>query len=166
MKLIKTVLLLAVVALATGLGACSKNDNPAEKFAGEIEKITKEVNSIKTQEGFQDLQSGLLAADQIAKDNADYVLTDADKETIKKAMGDFFRSVFKKGMELEGHEVSDAQIDMMVNMATASVDRASTLGELSSPAQGATETVVEEATVIEEPADSDAVASEETEVLD
>ena len=96
MKLIKTVLLLAVVALATGLGACSKNDNPADKFAGEIEKITKEVNSIKTQEGFQDLQSGLLAADQIAKDNADYVPTDADKETIKKAMGDFFRSVFLK----------------------------------------------------------------------
>lgn len=157
MKFIKTVLLLAVVSLATGLGSCSKSSNPADQFADAIEKATKEAKAIKTQEGFQDLQPAIVAADQITKDNADYVMTDADKAKVKKAMSDFFRVVFNKSMELEGHEISEAQIDMMVNMATASIDRSTTLGDLSSPAQQSFES---ETTIMES---SDGQPGEDTE---
>ncbi|MDE5568907.1 MAG: hypothetical protein K2J12_10775 [Muribaculaceae bacterium] len=143
MKRIKSIIALVAVALTLGLGSCSKSSNPADEFASALDKLAKQTESIKSQEESMALQSSVEAADAIAKENASYELTPADKENIKKAMSNFMRAAFVKAFELQGQEVPEGQLDMMVNMATASVDNATTLGDLSQP-MGATEAPVEE----------------------
>ncbi|MDE6702093.1 MAG: hypothetical protein K2K00_00260 [Muribaculaceae bacterium] len=147
MKRIKSIIALVAVALTLGLGSCSKSSttaNPADEFASALDKLAKQTESIKSQEESMALQSSVEAADAIAKENASYELTPADKENIKKAMSNFMRAAFVKAFELQGQEVPEGQLDMMVNMATASVDNATTLGDLSQPMGGTTEAPVEE----------------------
>ncbi|MDE5595742.1 MAG: hypothetical protein K2I89_09255, partial [Muribaculaceae bacterium] len=124
MKRIKSIIALVAVALTLGLGSCSKSSNPADEFASALDKLAKQTESIKSQEESMALQSSVEAADAIAKENASYELTPADKENIKKAMSKFMRAAFVKAFELQGQEVPEGQLDMMVNMATASVDNA------------------------------------------
>ena len=149
MKRIKTIIALVAVALTLGLASCSKA-NPADEFASALDKLAKKTEAIKTQEDFQTLQSDVEAADAIAKDNASYELTAADKATIKKAMSNFMRAAFSRSFAIQGQEIPEAQLDMMVNMATASIDNATTLGDLSQPASVAPD--AQDAPVVEETA--------------
>lgn len=157
MKRIKTIIALVAVALTFGLGSCSKG-NPADQFASALDKLAKQTASIKNQEESEELQKKVDAADAIVTENASYELTSADKETIKKAMGNFMRAAFSKAFELQGQEVPEGQLDMMVNLATAAVDHATTLGDLSKPI--GTGSPAQEAPMVEE------VIEETTEVVE
>lgn len=150
MKRIKTIIALVAVALTLGLGACSKSSNPADQFASALDKLAKQAESIKDEESAMALQSDVEAANAIVTENASYELTPADKETIKKAMGKFLRTTFTKAFEMQGQKIPEGQLDMMVNMATASVDNATTLGDLHPDMEGTTEAPATEDITIEE----------------
>ena len=85
------------------------------------------------------LQSDVEAANAIVTENASYELTQADKDKIKNAMGKLMRATITKAFELQGQKVPEGQLDMMVNMATATVDNATTLGDLHKPMGGTPE---------------------------
>ena len=147
MKSIKTVIALVAVALTLGMGAC-KSSNPADEFASALDKLAKETESIKDEAGVQVIESGIEAANEILKANSSYELTSADKETIKKAMSNYLKTAYTKAFDLQGIQAPADQIDMMVSMATASIDKASTLGELT-PSNNSDAPAIEEE-VIEE----------------
>lgn len=135
MKKIKSILTPVLLVLILGLGACNKtgNANPAEEFAASLNELAEKAKSISNKEDFQKLQPGVKDADAIVKDNASFPLTDADKETIKEAMSNFFKVVISKSYEIECHKVSKKELNIMVSMITAGVNVAKTLGDLSKP---------------------------------
>lgn len=135
MKSIKSILALAIIAILVGLSSCGKA-TPAEQFAEELNKLTKDVSSVKTADEYMKIQEGIQAADKIITENADYQLTDKDRDAIKSAMKNFFSAMFNKIGELQNQEVPAGQVDMMVNMITGAVDNAKTLGELNDPIMG------------------------------
>ncbi len=137
MKAIKSILALAMVAILMGLGACSKA-TPAEQFAEALNKLSSQVASVKTPEEYAKIQEGIQAADKIITENADYQLTDNDRTVLKEAMKNFFTATLNKVGELQNQEIPEAQVDFMVNMVTAPVNNAKTLGELNKPMQGGT----------------------------
>lgn len=134
MKTIKSLLSIAIVALATVLPSCTnQSQNPAQEFASKLDKLTDEVKDIKSEQDFAGLQEEIEASDRFVKEHAAYVLTDDDRKDIKDAMSKFFQTSFEKSFELAGQDPAESQIEMMVNMITAGVDRAKTLGDLSNP---------------------------------
>lgn len=167
MKAIKSILALVAVALVAGLGACSKQ-TPAEQFANEITKIADQTNKISSPEEYASLQDGIVAADTILATNADYQLTDKDREAIKAAMKEFYTATFTKYGEFQNQEMPQVQIDMVINMMNGFIDKARTLGDLRDPSQASEEFVDDTIEIIsdsiEPEPDSDVDFEETTEV--
>ena len=135
MKKIKTVLSLALAVMVMALTSCgNKAGNPAEEFAAYLDKIAGQVKSYNSETDFEKIQPEMEAADKIVTDNADYELTDNDRQAIKDALGNFYRTTMSKSFELANQQVSEGQLDMMVNMITSSIDNIKTLGELNNTA--------------------------------
>lgn len=147
MKKINSILTMALIALVMGIASCSKS-SPVVEYANEIDKATKVIASATD---LKDLESKSLEADQdktnqIITDNADYVLTDSDKDILKEALGNLIKTSLIKGMEFSGQKVSDEEVESYVKMVVdPNIDKATTLGDLLP-----NNTVIEEEQIIEE----------------
>lgn len=132
MKTIKSVLGLALIAIMFTLGSCGKKaGNPVEEFAASINKIAQQVKSFNSENDFEKIQPEMEAADKIVIDNADYELTDNDRQTLKDALRNYYRATVSKTFEITKEEISEDQIDMIVNLGLLAIDNINTLGQLN-----------------------------------
>jgi len=159
MKKINYLISLALFVLAIGCVSCanSKND-PAIEFANEVNKITQLINDAKSLDDINALDLGHTQADKIIEENADYVLTDDDKTTIKKAMADFIRATMKKQAELSGTSISDQQIDEMAKSINTIIDAMKTLGDMEGGNSQNPETGVDNAESVDEGIATDSIS--------
>lgn len=124
----KRILLFFALLLTISAVSCDKPTNPAEQFAKELDKLTAQAKSIETRDDYGKLQQGMEQANAIVTENASYRLTDDDKAKLKESMSAFMRVAQTKSFVLQGLEVSDAQIDVMIQYACAAINRFETLG--------------------------------------
>lgn len=132
MKKINSILSMVLIALVVGFASCSKQ-TPVTDFCSQIDKFTKEINDAKDLQQLQNISTNELQAntDKILEENADYVLTDADKAALKKSMTNLFKASISKQAELIGYPMDEKQIEDMAKSIEPTIDAATTFGEIN-----------------------------------
>lgn len=128
MKIIRN--LLAVAAIATISAFCScKQQTPATQFVDALDNAEAQISKATDIEEIMNMSVVLKESENVARNNQDYRLTDDDKKAIKKSMERLYRSAYEKDKELSGKNLPVEQIDIIVKMMEASVDRAKSLAD-------------------------------------
>ena len=138
MKQLKLFLLLTSVFIFAGFISCSKNENtPVDQYVELIEEAIQKLENIKSSEGIENIANIMQnpKAQELDKEYADYVLTEADKKKLKKSLDKLIHVAYDKTMEYAGLpeniiKLKKAQVDMMVEAANQQIDNATTLGEI------------------------------------
>ena len=119
------------------ISSCGES-TPVDKFVDLINEATSKVKSVKNiqeianlDEVFENLGKG---QEQYFQDNADYELTDADRNKIKKAINGLFEAVIDKTVDLSGGMVTKSQMEGAIGQYTklfeAQIDKCQKLGDL------------------------------------
>lgn len=124
MKKLLSIMLVAVMAIA--ITSCAdKGQKAVDAYCDAIAKVTETVENAPDAEAamkaLQDDQA-LKDVQTIVKENADYKLTDADKEKIKAASTKLMRAMNK---------YINLPEEMLTNEVNSQVDNATTLGEVA-----------------------------------
>lgn len=157
MRIIKTLAIVAIALIATGLTGCKKQ-NPALEFVDIINNVTTEINKAQNLEQFEALDKQLAEGDEFVNQHADFELSESDKDAIAEALTSMLKASFAKQGEFNGIEIPEAQIDMYTQTLTEFIKKAKKLGDLNAN-QGDITTEEEFVETIEElPADSTVTA--------
>lgn len=116
-----------------------RSESPAEQCAKDVEKIAAEIDGMpsdastmkRIEESIPKWNDEL---DAHINANADYVLTEADKEALKKAVKSLFEVSTKKSMEVLGERPAGAEAminQMLENTVYPAIDSSKTLGDLN-----------------------------------
>ena len=129
MKTLKNIIaILAIAIMSLTFNACG-DKTPADKFVDALNNAESKIRKASSIEDIMNMSEALKISENIASENQEYELTDADKEAIKKAMEKLYRTAYSKENELTGQNLPIEQIDMIVNMMAFSVDNATTFGD-------------------------------------
>ena len=135
-KILCLTLLFGSGLLASSCGG--DGNTPVDQYVKLLEEATEEIKGINSIEELQNVESGTtsMQAQFILKESKDYVLTDSDKEKIKKASDKMLRMVFEKSLELSSlpDNIKDSmkgQADLAVDAVNKNIDKATTLGEIN-----------------------------------
>lgn len=158
MKMIQKIAFFVAIILTVSVSGCKKQ-TPADEFVKIIDGITAQIKDTQNLNDIMALAPQMNEGDEFVKNNADYVLTDADKDAIAEALITLTKAVSAKHAELKGTTVSSDSDDAYFQILTAHIKASKTLGDLSSN-QGFTpeEEIIEE--TIEPNMVSDTTATE------
>lgn len=139
MKNLKIFTIGLVALLACGFASCHKGGNtPVDQFVELMDEATKKAEKINSVSELQNVQDIISQEDalKIVRENPDYVLTNGDKDKIKKSYDKLLRTAYEKTAELSGFpeeikQQSKAQIELIIDAANKGIDNATTLGDLS-----------------------------------
>lgn len=159
MKKINSILSMVLLALVIGFASCSKQ-TPVTEFCSQIDKFTKEINDAKDLQQLQNISTSEYQAnaDKILEENADYVLTDADKAALKKSMINLIKASISKQAEFFGYPVDEKQVDDMAKSIEPTIDAATTFGDIDKQPNGQGGAQFEEVEEIVEEITPDSIA--------
>ena len=128
-----------MVAIATILllPGCSKDNSPVDQYVKLLDQASDKAEKISSIGDLVNVQEIISPenANEIIRQNKDYKLSDSDKEKLKKSYERLLRIAYKKTIEYGGLEEAsrkqmENQIDLFLDGAKASIDKAHTLGDL------------------------------------
>lgn len=141
MKIKGIILILALLlALPCVLDSCSKSgtDNPVDEYVMILDQAAQKAEKINSLEDLLNVQEIISpeAAFNIVRNNADYELTDKDKEKLKKSYDKLLRVAYEKTSEYgdlseEVKKQTKSQVNLIIEAANKGIDNAKTLGELN-----------------------------------
>ena len=127
------ILFLAAMALLS----CVRQ-TPVDRYTEIMGKLTEEIEKCQDISDITRISNSRLGEESTAiiQENADYELTDSDKEKIKEANDRMMQAIFNKTVELSGiptemHSRVQAQMNTTIEMFNAEIDNSKTLGDLS-----------------------------------
>ena len=140
-KLISTLCLAFFLITGLQLSSCaggSDSNSPVAQYVELLEKATKQIEGISNLEELKDVQRGVESqqATTLLLESKDYVLTDSDKEKLKKATDKMLKAVFDKSIELSGLEedmkkTMKDQSELAIEAVNKNIDKATTLGQIN-----------------------------------
>lgn len=130
MKKLYSILSVSLLALVIGFASCTKQ-SPAIEFCNQIDKFVKEMNEAKDPQQLEALSASKYQeqAIKICEQNADYVLTEADKEALKKSLNNLLKTSMTKQYEILGQPVDETAIESFAKSIDPTIEKATTLGE-------------------------------------
>ena len=137
MKKIGLFLSLLLIFASGQLVSCGSHDTPATQVADLIDQAADNMKDFSEITDFSQLKNSLSPEIlSIITKNANYKLTGGDRKKLKKSLNKFLDTVkdhaFKQ-MPMESmREAGKTQIEMMKSAIDSNVDKAETLGDLSS----------------------------------
>lgn len=136
-KLFSAIIILSLSGL---LYSCGNSDSPVDRLTAIIDKATEQVKDSKSNDALENIQSAMVTdgAEALIKDNANYELTNSDKNKLKKSMEKLVKAAFEKSISYYNFDESvkknlRSQIDMAVAGINTTIDQAKTLGEIGFP---------------------------------
>ena len=131
---------LVMVAMFALAVSCTKKEaiSPVDRYIEILDEATRKTEAISSMDeliNFQDIISPQEAFD-LVKENADYKLTDKDKDKLKKSFDKLLKVAYEKTADLGGFpeeikKQTKAQGDLFIEAANKRIDEAATLGELN-----------------------------------
>ena len=121
------------------LSSCSKggSSSPVDEYINILDEATKKTEQIKSYDDLTNVQSIISPEEamKIVRDNADYVLTDNDKDKLKKSYDKLLKVAYEKtakfgGLPEEMQKNALMQADLVIEAANKQIDRANTMGDL------------------------------------
>ena len=137
MKKLKLFLgLLGIVGAFLIVSCGHKSGNsPVDQYVEVIDNATEKAKQLSSLEDLSNLQEIILPSEavEIISNNADYVLTDKDKEKIKKSFDKLLRAAYDKTAEYQGvpGDLRKTQVDILLQGANNQIDASRTLGDLN-----------------------------------
>ncbi|MCH5228874.1 MAG: hypothetical protein J1F12_02635 [Muribaculaceae bacterium] len=132
-----SLLFCVVLALSVSCGKGGGN-TPVDQYVEVLDQArekTEKINSTADLLNFQDIVNPQDAWN-IIKDNSEYVLTDSDKDKLKKSYDKLLKVAYEKTIEYGGlpdemKDATKAQVDLIIDAANKGIDNAKTLGDLN-----------------------------------
>lgn len=139
MKQFRLTLAFAMLISLLGVYSCGKGgNNPVDQYVEILDQATKKAEQINSMSDLVNVQAIISPEDaaEIVRQNADYELTDKDKEKLKKSFDKLLKVAYEKTAEFGGlpesmKDQAKAQVDLLIEGANISIDQAKTLGDLN-----------------------------------
>ena len=139
MKKINLFIGLLIFSFSLGIVSCGKSSNsPVDQYVDILDEATKKAEKISSMADLMNVQSIISPEDALAivSKNSDYVLTDSDKDKLKKSYDKLLRVAYDKTTEFGGlsdevKKQTKAQVDLIIEAANKGIDNAKTLGDLN-----------------------------------
>lgn len=119
--------------------SCKKHGNsPVDQYVEIIDEAADKAEKIASMQDLINVQEIISpeAAKEIARENADYELTESDKSKLKKSFDRLLRVAYNKTAEYGGFpeeikKQSKDQAELIIEAANKGIDNAKTLGDLN-----------------------------------
>ena len=139
MKKLKFLLSFVILLAACQLSSCGKGGNsPVDQYVEILDNATKQAEKINSMSDLMNVQQIISPEDamEIVRNNADYKLSDSDKDKLKKSYDKLVRVAYDKTAEYSGlpEEMKDqlkGQVELVIEAANKAIDAAQTMGELN-----------------------------------
>lgn len=138
MKRINLFLSLIVILGAGLLFSCGKGGkSPVDQYVEILDQATEKAEKISSMADVLNVQQIISTEEttKLLKDNADYELTDKDKEKLKKSYDKLLKVAYNKTTEYSGipdsmKKQTDGQLELIIEAANKVIDNAHTLSDL------------------------------------
>ncbi|MCH5233072.1 MAG: hypothetical protein J1E78_05465 [Muribaculaceae bacterium] len=137
MKLSKFLFAGCLAAAMSVAVSCGKSNNPVDQYVDVLDKAISTMEKVNSAEELSTAQSLISPEDaaEIVRNNADYELTEADKEKLKKAEHKLIDLSIEKTLKYnnlpeEYKEAAKAQMELLIDANDKRIDNAKTLGDL------------------------------------
>lgn len=132
----KTIRLILPLLLIT-LFACGKHeDSPVDQIVTLLDQATEKTQNITSVAQLNDVQNIISPEDvwNIIQENANYKLSNSDKDHLKKSYDKLVRVAYEKSCEFvssdEMKKLMKNQLDLLMEGIKKNIDNAETLGEI------------------------------------
>ena len=135
------IILFSLIAFSCciSVSSCGKSGNtPVDQFTDLLEQATQKAEKISSMADLVNVQEIISPEDamKILQENADYKLSDSDKDKLKKSYDKLLKVAYEKTAEYSGlpdeyKKQAKAQVDLIIEAANNSIDQAKTLGDLN-----------------------------------
>lgn len=139
MKSNKIGVLITALLICVSIVSCGKGGNtPVDMFVDVLDHATKQIEQINSETEFLEAERIFSPEEawNILQDNADYILTDKDKEKIKKSYDKLLETAYEKSIAYSGlpqslTEQYRSEIQFITVKANEKIENSNTLGDLS-----------------------------------
>ena len=140
MKKLQFLLGILMILGACQLSSCGKGggNSPVDQYVEVLDQATKKAEQISSMSDLLNVQAIISPQEamNIINENADYELTDSDKNKLKKSYDKLLRVAYDKTIEFGGlsedmKKQTKAQIDLIIDAANKGIENAKTFGELN-----------------------------------
>ena len=139
MKKISIISGILLFTLSLFFNSCGKsNNNPVDKYVDILESAASQAEQIHSTSDFLNIQQIISpeATQKIVEENEDYILTDKDKEKLKKSFDKLLKVSYEKtikygGMPEEIKKQAKGQMELLIEGANKGIDNAKNLGYIN-----------------------------------
>ena len=137
MKLFKTIFSFFLLFSICQLSSCSHN-TPVDQIVEILDQAAQKTKELQNPDELTNIRNVVSPDDvwNIIRENADYKLTDGDKDKLKDSFNKLISAAYDKSAEFVNDEDSKkmvkSQLDLMTKAIDNNIDRANTLGEIKS----------------------------------
>lgn len=138
MKALKTFTFSLLSLFCLNIVSCNDSGSKAvDQYIETLDRATEKVEEINN---FSELLNykEIISSEEVEKiisQNPDYLLSDSDKERIKKSYDKLLKTAYEKTIQYSGlpeayQKEANTKIEMLIHKANYGIDNAETLGEL------------------------------------
>ena len=137
MKLFKTIFSFFLLFSICQLSSCRHN-TPVDQIVEILDQAAQKTKELQNPDELTNIRNVVSPDDvwNIIRENADYKLTDGDKDKLKDSFNKLISAAYDKSAEFVNDEDSKkmvkSQLDLMTKAIDNNIDRANTLGEIKS----------------------------------